>query len=300
MRLLKQGQVFHVSDVHALPDEAERERREFESEGIRTLVNVPIMVRQAMIGFLGFDAVQRRKPWSEDDIRLLKLVGEIIANALDRKAAEERLQDSLRDKEVLLREIHHRVKNNMQVVNSLLYLQENSVRDRVDAVALDAFQQSRARIKAMAAIHDRLYRSKGLSSVDFDDYLNALIPELLQSYRTADTVEVEISAGGVELGIDAAIPCALILNELFTNSLKHAFPKGRAGKITVSMRRIPDAGVELAVADDGIGFADGVGLDAPKTLGLRLVKDLAGQLDGRVGLDRGNGSRVWVRFTRLS
>lgn len=299
MRLLKQGQVFHVPDVHALPDEAARERCEFEREGIRTLVNVPIMARQTMIGFLGFDVVQRRKPWSEDDIRLLKLIGEIIANALDRKAAEERLQDSLRDKEVLLREIHHRVKNNMQVVNSLLYLQENAVRHQVGAVALDAFQQSRARIKAMAAIHERLYRSKGLSSVDFDDYLNALIPELLQSYRTADTVEVEISAGGVELGIDSAIPCALIINELFTNCLKHAFPDGRAGNITVSMHRAADGGVELAVVDDGLGFPDGVGLEAPRTLGLRLVKDLAGQLDGRVGLVRGKGSRVWVHFSRL-
>ena len=297
-RLIK-GLVFHVPDVSELPPEASCERREFESEGIRSLVNVPIMVRQNMIGFLGFDAVRARKLWTEDDIRPLKLAAEIIANALDRKAVEERLQASLDDKDVLLREVHHRVKNNMQIVTSLLYLQEHAVRDRVGDVTLDAFQQSRARIKAMAAIHDRLYRSSSFTSIDFDEYLNALIPELLRSYRVAETVAVDISARGVELGIDAAVPCALIINELFTNCLKHAFPHERPGKIDVTLRRIANNGVELTVADDGIGFPSDQGLQTPKTLGLRLVVDLASQLDGTARLVEGRGARVRVEFSRL-
>ena len=302
MSWLKKGLVFHVPDVSELPPEARCERREFESERIRSLVSVPIMARQTMIGFLGFDAVRARKLWTGDDTRLLKLAAEIIANALDRKAVEERLQASLDDKDVLLREIHHRVKNNMQVVNSLLYLQEHAVRDRVGDVALDAFQQSRARIKAMAAIHDRLYRSSSFTSINFDGYLNALIPELLRSYRVTETVAVEISARGVELGIDAAVPCALIINELFTNCLKHAFPHGRPGKIDVTMRRTANKGVELTVADDGIGFPGDQGLQAPQTLGLRLVVDLARQLDGtaRVVEARGaRGARIVVAFSRL-
>ncbi len=299
MSRLSKGRVFHVPDVSELPPEAICERREFESERIRSLVSVPIMARQRMIGFLGFDAVRTRKLWTQDDIRLLKLAAEIIANALDRKAVEERLQASLDDKDVLLREIHHRVKNNMQVVNSLLYLQEHSVRDRVGDVALDAFQQSRARIKAMAAIHDRLYRSSSFTSIDFDEYLNALIPELLRSYRVAETVAVEISARGVELGIDAAVPCALIINELFTNCLKHAFPPGRPGKIDVTMRWSANRDVELTVADDGIGFPGDQGLQTPKTLGLRLVVDLARQLDGTARLVEGQGARVVVEFSRL-
>jgi two-component sensor histidine kinase len=299
MSRLKKGLVFHVPDVSELPPEASCERREFESEGIRSLVNVPIMVRQNMIGFLGFDAVRARKLWTEDDIRLLKLAAEIIANALDRKAVEERLQASLDDKDVLLREVHHRVKNNMQIVTSLLYLQEHAVRDRVGDVTLDAFQQSRARIKAMAAIHDRLYRSSSFTSIDFDEYLNALIPELLRSYRVAETVAVDISARGVELGIDAAVPCALIINELFTYCLKHAFPHDRPGKIDVTMRRIANNGVELTVADDGIGFPGDQGLQMPKTLGLRLVVDLASQLDGTARLVEGRGARVRVEFSRI-
>ena len=216
-----------------------------------------------------------------------------------RKTIEHRLQASLDDKNVLLREIHHRVKNNMQIVTSLLYLQEHAVRDRVGDVALDAFQQSRARIKAMAAIHERLYRSSSFTSIDFDEYLNALIPELLRSYRVAETVTVQISARGVELGIDAAVPCALIVNELFTNCLKHAFPQGQPGNIEVMMRRIAGDRVELTVTDDGVGFPYEQGLQAPATLGLRLVVDLASQLDGTASLVKGQGTKVRVAFSRL-
>jgi two-component sensor histidine kinase len=300
MQWLKQGDVFHVPDVAELPPEAGRERNEFESEGIKTLVNVPIMARQMMIGFLGFDVVHAHKPWSEDDIRLLKLIGEIIANALDRKAIEDRLQDSLRDKEVLLREIHHRVKNNMQIVNSLLYLQEQAVRDQVNPIALDAFQQSRTRIRAMAAIHDRLFRSSEFSSIDFEEYLNALVPELLSSYGIGSEIKIELSARGIQLGLDAAVPCALIINELITNSLKHAFPQGQAGWIKLTMNFTPDGVVRLVVADNGIGIpAREDPKLTPNTLGLRLVTDLARQLDGSVTMSNMQGSRVQVDFSRV-
>lgn len=300
MQWLKQGEVFHVPDVTRLPPEADRERREFESEGIKTLVNVPIMARHKMIGFLGFDAVQARISWSEDDIRLLKLIGEIIANALDRKAIEERLQGSLRDKDVLLREIHHRVKNNMQIVNSLLYLQEQAVHDQLDEIALDTFQQSRARIKTMATIHDRLYRSSDFASIDFQEYLNALIPELLSSYGIGSEVNIEISVTGVKLGLDAAVPCALIINELITNSLKHAFPKRHSGRIRLTMEHRPDGVIRLVVSDNGVGMPHGEAEQKePKTLGLRLVTDLARQLDGTVTMNNEQGARVQVDFSRV-
>ena len=301
MQWLKQGEVFHVPDVEELPPEADRERKEFESEGIRTLVNVPIMARKKMIGFLGFDAVHARKSWSEDDIRLLKLIGEIIANALDRKAIEERLQHSLSDKEVLLREIHHRVKNNMQIVNSLLFLQEQAVHDRVDAIALDAFQHSRARIKAMAVIHDRLYRSSEFSSIDFEEYLNELVPELLSSYGIGNEIKIEISAHGIKLGLDAAVPCALIINELITNSLKHAFPHGQPGRIKLTMDQRDDGSVRVIVADNGVGMLTSKGQQTvPKTLGLSLVTDLAKQLDGSVSVSNEQGTRVQVDFSRVA
>jgi two-component sensor histidine kinase len=258
------------------------------------------MARQMMIGFLGFDAVHARKLWFEDDIRLLKLIGEIIANALDRKAIEERLQGSLRDKEVLLREIHHRVKNNMQIVNSLLFLQEQTVRDQVNPIALDAFQQSRARIKAMAAIHDRLYRSSEYSSIDFEEYLNALVPDLLSSYGIGSEINIEISAQGIKLGLDAAVPCALIINELITNSLKHAFLQGQPGWIKLTMDLRPEGAIRLVVADNGIGIPTRESMQTiPKTLGLQLVTDLARQLDGSVTVRNEPGTHVQVDFTRV-
>ncbi len=300
MQWLKQGEVFHVPDVSELPSEAEHERKEFESEGIKTLVNVPIMARQMMIGFLGFDAVHARKLWIGDDIRLLKLIGEIIANALDRKAIEERLQGSLRDKEVLLREIHHRVKNNMQIVNSLLFLQEQTVRDQLGPIALDAFQQSRTRIKAMATIHDRLYRSSEFSSIDFEEYLNALVPDLLSSYGIGSNIKIELSAQGIRLGLNAAVPCALIINELITNSLKHAFLRGQPGWIKLTMELRPEGAIRLVVADNGIGMPTSENMQTiPKTLGLQLVTDLAKQLDGSVTVRNVQGTHVQVDFTRV-
>ncbi len=258
------------------------------------------MARQKMIGFLGFDAVHARKLWSEDDIRLLKLIGEIIANALDRKTIEGRLQASLRDKEVLLREIHHRVKNNMQIVNSLLFLQEQAVHEQVDKIALNAFKQSRMRIKAMAVIHDRLYRSSEFSSIDFEEYLNVLVPELLSSYGVGNKINIDVSAQGIKLGLDAAVPCALIINELITNSLKHAFPPGQSGIITLKMKYKPDGAVRLAVSDNGIGIlmSDSQQM-SPNTLGLRLVTDLARQLDGSATVSNEQGTQVQIDFSQV-
>ncbi|MGD8308959.1 MAG: histidine kinase dimerization/phosphoacceptor domain -containing protein, partial [Chromatiales bacterium] len=202
MRRMRRGRIFHVSRVADLPPEAAREREEFERERIQTLINVPVMARSRMIGFLGFDAVRAHKTWTSDDSRLLVLLGEIVANALDRKRMEERLQGSLREKEVLLREIHHRVKNNMQLINSLLYVQARALNDSADAAALDAFRQSRNRIKSMASIHERLYLSDDLAAINFDAYLRTLVPDLIGSYNDGKRVEWDARAPGVQLPID--------------------------------------------------------------------------------------------------
>lgn len=298
MEQMRRGEVFHVPDVSRLPPEAANERAEFEREGIRTLVNVPVVARGSMIGFLGFDAVRARQAWSDDDIRLLSLVGEILANALERKSTEERLQVSVQEKEVLLREIHHRVKNNMQIVHSLLYLQANAIRDRVDPVALAAFRQSQSRIKAMASIHERLYRSRDLRGIDFADYLRALIPDLLQLYGTGKRISAGVDAQNVRLSIDTAIPCGLIVNELVANSIEHAFPDGRCGHIDVTLQTLAGDGLELCIGDDGIGFPPDRDWRNPTTLGLQLVWDLAAQLDGDVVFQTCSGTRFCILFTR--
>jgi two-component sensor histidine kinase len=285
--------------VSLLPGKAGAEKAEFEAEGIKTLINVPIMLRGEMTGFLGFDAVRTRKIWSDDDIRLLKLVGEIFANALDRTSAEKRLQKSVREKEVLLREIHHRVKNNMQIVDGLLYLQAQAIRDQMDPVAIDAFTKSRSRIKSMAAIHDRLYRSSDLSSIDCSEYLHTLVPELLRFYDISDRVNTRIESDPLRLAIDQAIPCGLIVNELLTNSLKHGFPDGRTGTVCIRIKEFADGRRILSVVDNGAGIPEGKGLDSPGSLGLRLVRDLARQLDGQLVLESNGGTHVHVYFREL-
>ncbi|MGA7983247.1 MAG: GAF domain-containing protein [Chromatiaceae bacterium] len=296
MARMMRGKVFHVPRVSELPPDATAEREEFEREGIRTLINVPIMVQGRMIGFLGFDAVHAQITWSDDDIRLLRLVAEIFSNALQRKAAEERLQVSLQDKDVLLREIHHRVKNNLQIVHSLLYLQANAVRDQVGPAALEAFQQSQGRIKSMATIHDRLYRSGDLSGIDFRDYLQALIPDLKQSYSTVNEVHIQVRPHSARLGVDLAIPCGLIVNELVANSLKHGFPKARHGMIEVGLEELLGGLLRLTVADDGIGFPRGWDWRDSHTLGLQLVADLVDQIKGEVLLDSSSGTRFEICF----
>jgi two-component sensor histidine kinase len=296
MSQMRQGEIFYVADVSKLPADASAEKSEFEAERIKTLFNVPIILRGEMTGFLGFDAVRTRKIWSDDDIRLLKLVGEIFANALDRTFAEKQLQASVREKEVLIREIHHRVKNNMQIVDSLLYLQAQAIRGQIDPVALDAFTKSQSRIKSMAAIHDRLYRSRNLSSIDFGMYMYALVPELLNFYETSDRIMASIESASLYLPIDQAIPCGLIVNELLTNCLKHGFPDGRAGTISIVLQELPDGRRELSVFDDGVGIPGDMDWDSPGSMGLRLVRDLARQLEGQVSLESKGGTRVRVYF----
>ncbi len=296
MDRMRRGEAFHVPRVDDLPAEAEREKLEFQREGIQSLINVPIMAKGDMIGFLGFDAVHARIDWSDDDIRLLRMIGEILANALASRSAEAQLEASLREKEVLLREIHHRVKNNLQVIHSLLYLQSDAIRDRVDPLALDAFRQSEGRIKSMATIHDRLYRDNDLADIDFEDYLHALIPDLVRLYDGRARIATEIRAHGSRLGIDAAIPCGLIVNELVTNSLTHAFPDARPGRIEIALARTADNRFELMVADDGIGFPPGADWRNRRGLGLQLVSDLAAQLSAEVSFETGAGTRFRILF----
>lgn len=297
MQWLARGEVFHVPEVSALPEEAAAERAEFEREEIKTLINVPLMEGERMTGFLGFDAVRSPRAWGESDIRLLRLAGEMIAGALARRSAEERLRISLEEKDVLLREVHHRVKNNLQVVYSLLYLQANALGGRVESVALDAFRQSCARIRSMAVIHERLYRSEDLSGVDFGDYLEALIPDLLDAWGRTGDVAVTLVARGVRLPLDVAIPCGLIVNELVANCLEHAFPS-RGGSLSIALRLAPGGLLEVSVVDDGVGFVPPRDWRQGGSLGLQLVGDLVDQLDGEVLLESGSGrgTRFQMRF----
>ena len=226
-----------------------------------------------------------------------KVVGiQIITRDItERKKAEEQIRKSLREKEVLLKEIHHRVKNNMQIISSLLNLQAAHIED--DWV-LEAFKDCQNRIKSMALVHEKLYQSEDLASVNFRDYVKSLTTSLIRSSRyNVGRVTLKIEAEDISLGSDQALPCGLIVNELVSNSLKHAFPHGRTGEILIRLHPRDENTVELTVADNGIGIPESIDLKGTKSLGLRLVTILAeDQLNGEIRLDRKGGTGIYITF----
>ena len=213
-----------------------------------------------------------------------------------RVAAEERLRDSLREKEVLLKEVHHRVKNNLQVITALLKLQSRGV---ADPAAQALFATARDRIASMAAVHEELYGGDDMSRVEVGAYARRIAKGLVDSYRL-DGVRLETEFGPFDLGVDQAVPCGLIVNELVSNALKHAFPGGRPGTVRLELAPLEDGRLELTVADDGCGAADPGALDGRRSLGLQLVHNLARQLQGAVAHSTSAAGTLFrVRFHKV-
>jgi PAS domain S-box-containing protein len=211
--------------------------------------------------------------------------------ALRQRQAE--LTASLREREVLLQEVHHRVKNNLQVVSSLLNMQ---MRQSTDEHAQSALAESRQRVAAIALIHEKLYQTKDYAGVPFSDYVRTLAADVFHAAGAAyGRVELEIDVESVTLAVDKAIPCGLILSELLSNTLKHAFPNEREGKVQVSLHRM-SADLELVVADDGIGIPADFCVEDSQTLGMQLVTTLVEQLDGRLEIERHAGTAFKIQF----
>jgi PAS domain S-box-containing protein len=252
---------------------------------------------------LVFETLHQRKDGTifpvEVSLRILDIDGEryhqaIIRDISERKKAEDRIMEALREKDVLLREIHHRVKNNMQVISSLLSLQSQRF---LDAEVREAFRESQDRIRSMALVHEKLYQTRNLSRIDFSDYVKSLTSSLLRTYQTdASRIALKLDLDRTSLDINAAIPCGLILNELVLNALKHAFPGERKGEITVELHENEGGTIRLTVRDNGVGFPEGVDIEHTDTLGLQIVALLAGQLDGRIEVRRDGGTAFSLSF----
>jgi len=211
----------------------------------------------------------------------------------ERKKAELELKASLKEKELLLKEVHHRVKNNMQIISSLLNLQSAQAHNQT---LRELLQESRNRVRSMALIHEKLYRSHDLAHINFSEYLKSLIESLFKSVKKRG-VTYSIDSREAFLEIDQAIPCGLIINELISNTLKHAFPEGKTGKVCVSFSVSDDGKANLSVKDNGIGLPSGFSEISSDTLGLQLVSDLAYQLGGAVTINKDNGKRVGTVVT---
>jgi two-component sensor histidine kinase len=208
----------------------------------------------------------------------------------EREETKEWLEKALAEKEILHREIHHRVKNNLNLVASLLNLQTEYVRDPEDAQLLE---EARRRVIAMARIHERLTHRRELSSIDFGDYLNALAEEFRNSsYR--DDITINVKTENVALDLDRAISCGLIVNELATNALTHAFPNGRSGEIVISMATLADGGIRLVVGDDGIGLAHADQPRSSTSMGMMVVNSLLDQLGATMEVNTDKGTMFTI------
>ncbi len=214
----------------------------------------------------------------------------------ERREASMQIKAALEEKTALLAEIHHRVKNNMAVILSLLSLQEKQIGNEEDR---QRFRESQSRIRSMAMVHEMLYSSDDLSKIEFGGYIKKLTDHLSIFYglkRTPIMINIDI-VDEIRLNIENAVPCGLLINELITNSIKHAFPDGRDGTITVSLLKgTMEKEVIVSVTDNGIGIPESVSLDNINSLGMQLISSMNQQLSGTMELNTENGTRYVIRF----
>jgi two-component sensor histidine kinase len=216
----------------------------------------------------------------------------------ERKSTEIKLKELLGEKELLLQEIHHRVKNNLQVISSLLDLQSQYIKEKE---TLEVFRESQKRVKSMALVHEQLYQSKNFSQINFADYLKNLTSYLFNAYPiNTDKIKLKLNIEYVNLNINTAIPCGLIICELVSNALKYAFPTSREGTIDIAFYSDSDKNFTLIIRDDGIGFNQNIDFNSVKSLGLKLVSLLANQLEATLEFNSSAGTKVCLKFSETA
>lgn len=225
----------------------------------------------------------------------LKKIVVIDTDITYRKKMEEQIRESLEEKGLLLREIHHRVKNNLQIIISLFNLQSHYIND---TKAFEALKEGQDRIKSMALIHERFYQNEGLSKIDFDDYITRLIENLYISFNISpERIIYTVQAEKISLDIDTAVPCGLIINELISNVFKHAFHENEKGTLKVAFARVPNSeNLKLTIADSGKGIPEGFEIEEVDSLGMQLINALTNQLDGKIKLIPGQGATFELEF----
>ena len=271
--------------------------------GYQSVLCLPLRDGPRTFGLLCLDSVEVRKV-SAGETKLLQELADNLAfgvgairSRVERRRAEDDLVSSLKEKEALLKEVHHRVKNNLQVIASLLRLEGRRIDHSVTKAVL---AQMQGRIQSMALLHETLYRSGDFSRIDLAAYLTQLSSQLFRAVcAQPDVVRLKLDLAPVLIEIDQAIPCGLIVNELASNSLKHGFPEGRSGHVSIGLRLAgKGASITLSVSDNGVGLPKDFDLQKTHSLGLQLVSDLARQLQGSLSIGPGPGAAFEVTFAR--
>ncbi|MBD2301458.1 histidine kinase dimerization/phosphoacceptor domain -containing protein [Nostoc sp. FACHB-190] len=263
-------------------------------------------------GLLVAHQCSRTRQWEDNQLDLLDQLSVTIAIAIqqssifqqaqtelaERQKAESELRSALAEKEILLKEVHHRVKNNLQIVSSLLELQSQTL---IDPEVIRVFQDSQNRIDSISLIHKNLYTSPNIGQLDVVDYIQSLATSILISYQNGlERIELKTDIAPISINIDQAIACGLILNELISNSLKHAFPKDQKGIITITLEKNHHH-IKMSIQDNGVGIPNDLDWRNSNSLGLSLVSDLVTeQLEGSITLERNHGTVFTIQFPQFT
>ncbi len=286
-----------------------KDNSEVTTMGLRSVMCLPVIKQSKMIGVLYLENHLSDDVFTSKKAQMTDLLTSQAAISLensrlvdDMKRAESQVKKSLGEKEALLKEIHHRVKNNLQIIHNILDLQMPYI---LDGQAIELFKESKDRVYSMALIHEKLYQSESLAKIDLHEYIESLTNNLFLSYGVSETIiKPKIRVDNTTLNVDTVIPCALIINELVSNSLKHAFPDNNhnsssengTGEICIDLRHGQSNKLILTVGDNGVGMPEGFEIQKSETLGLRLVGVLVGQLKGTIELNKVRGTEFTITF----
>jgi len=258
-------------------------------------LGVPLKVENKVIGVIAVQSYDDPNLYAEKDIEILTFISEEIALAINRKQAEEQMKRDLKEKELLLREIHHRVKNNLQVISSLLQLQQNEITTKEDAIK--GFAASQDRILAMAKAYELLLGSEYMSEVIVGKYIESLAEQLKYNYDIHHKVKISYSLDELTISIEILDRLGLVLNEIITNAIKYAFEGREVGNIHIELKET-EKHVVIKISDDGIGMPENIDINDPETLGLSIVDMITQQLQGTLSLDRKNGTSFTLEIPK--
>lgn len=257
---------------------------------LKSFLTIPVFELDRIVAVVG--VANKDKDYEHSDVLQLTLLMNSVWGFVERKRAEEKLSASLREKEILLKEIHHRVKNNLQIISSLLSLQSPKINEMNAAQML---KESRDRVRSIALIHEKMYQTNDLSMIDFGEYTRSLTDYLIHSYSIGPgTVTIDVEGDNINMSPDKAVPCGLIISELVSNCFKHAFPEGRTGKVKIGLRH--GEIMTVSVSDDGVGLPEDFRLENTTSMGIQLVTMLAEQLEGSVAVERVGGTKFTIVF----
>ncbi len=260
----------------------------------KSILSAPILAGDGVLGVITLQDYENDCSYKESQKEILTTIASQAGVALQNARLYDEVKKSLGEKETLLQEVHHRVKNNLQIMSSLVKLQSHHI---TDTKTLEILRESENRIRSMAIVHNKLYSTKDYEKIDFGDYVRSLTESFYTTYgMRLNKIGIRIDIDNIILNIDTAIPCGLIINELVSNSIKYAYPDHKEGNIKISMQLNDDKSYTLVVSDTGIGLPAGFNVNTAKTLGIELVTLLTNQLNGKLYICNNNGAEFKIIF----